>query len=148
MNKRIIKEWCRDLFVAFVAGTLVGLFFYFNAKPAKADEVSWITDDDAVYCIMGEARGEGYDGMIACAEALRNRGSVKGVYGCQAKFKEPQWVWERARKAWRESAHTNTVLGAQYWGSLVVDQHWIKRMEKAGYTHTLTVKNTAFYREG
>lgn len=150
-----MKVSIREFFEGALLVTLtivfyVGLFllllraFILNTVAYGAE----IDEDTAVYCVMGEARGEGYDGMLACSEAIRNRGTLKGVYGCQAKFTEPQWVWDQARKAWRTSAHTNTVGGAQYWASLKVDQAWIKRMEKAGFVHTLTVKNTAFYKEG
>lgn len=105
-----------------------------------------ITDEQAVRCIMGEARGEGYDGMLAHAEAIRNRGHLKGVYGCKAKFSEPEYVWAKARKAWKESEHTATVKGADHWGSIIVDRAWIDLMERKDFIHTATIKNTAFYK--
>lgn len=114
-----------------------------------ADE---ITEEQAVHCILGEARAEGYDAMLAHAEAIRNRGHLKGVYGCRANFeKEMSYIKakgidKQAKKAWAESKTSNTVDGAQYWGSLLVDGDWIKKMQKYGYKKTAVVKNTAFYR--
>ena len=86
--------------------------------------------NDLIHCVMGESRGEGYLGMVYLSEALRNRGTKSGVYGCQAEFEEPEWVWEQARKAWKESATTNYVKGADHWGSTIVDKKWIKKMDK------------------
>lgn len=66
---------------------------------------------------MGEARNQSYACQVATAEALRNRGTTRGVYGCTAQFSEPEWVWARARRAWAESAHSNYVHGADHWES-------------------------------
>jgi hypothetical protein len=66
---------------------------------------------------MGEARNQSYVCQVATAEALRNRGTTDGVYGCKASFKEPAWVWRRAEKAWKESATSNLVKGASHWES-------------------------------
>ena len=89
---------------------------FMSALPALADEPQ---EDQAVRCLMGEARGESYQAIIAHAEAYRNRfaryGKVWGVDGCKWRGQEPAWAWERVRKAWRESAGTNLVNGADHW---------------------------------
>jgi len=130
-------------------------------KTAFASAVS-IDTETAVHCIMGEARLDYMRGDIYSfsyhAEALRNRGTTKGVYGCKErwgrtldKYKEDvaycelKGLFKVARKAWLESKNTNYVKGAQYWGSLSIDQDWIKKMEKSGYVKTATTKTTAFY---
>ena len=102
--------------------------------------------DEIVKCILGEARGEGYDGMVAIAEAIRNRGTLRGVYGCRAVFNEPKWVWDLGRKAWEESEHTQIVKGADHWGSTKVDGKWIARMEKT-MTFKAQVKNHKFFKQ-
>lgn len=76
-----------------------------------------IRPDDAVRAIMGEARGESYLGKVAIAEAVRARGTLKGVYGFKAKFSEPDRVWDEARRAWEESKKTNLTKGATVWGN-------------------------------
>lgn len=110
-----------------------------------------IPEDQAIKCILGEARGEGYDSMLAHAEAIRSRGHLKGVYGCKADYSgemaylRSRGILEQAKRAWEASRTSNTVKGAQYWASLIVDKDWIKKMEKAGYIRTATINNTAFY---
>lgn len=72
-----------------------------------------------VRAIIGEAASEGYEGMLAVAEGIRNRGTLKGVYGFNADFvdKEPDWVWEQASKAWDASKSSDTIKGATHWES-------------------------------
>ncbi len=108
-----------------------------------------IPDALAVRCIIGEASGEGKQGMIYLASALHNRGTTKGVYGCQADKRidaQPAYVWQNALYAWNLAKQNDSVNGADHWGSLTVDQNWLKTMKKAGYTQTLIYKNHVFYR--
>ncbi|MGN6643385.1 MAG: hypothetical protein ACTHKU_10355, partial [Verrucomicrobiota bacterium] len=64
-----------------------------------------IPDQSAIRAIVGEAANQGYRGMLAVAGAIRNRGTLQGVYGLHnpIALKQPQWVWARARQAWSES---------------------------------------------
>lgn len=71
-----------------------------------------VTEEEAVRCIMGEARGESFEGKVAVGEIIRRRGSTEGLYGCKAKFKEPKRVWDEARRAWRLSERTKTTKDA------------------------------------
>jgi len=122
----------------------LALLFILLFVPIAHAEIDSCT---AVKCIMGEARGEPYKGKVAIASALRNRGTIKGVYGCKATFSEPEWVWEQARRAWLESAIKDVVNGASFWGSIKVDKKWIARMAKT-MIKTVKVGNHVFYREG
>lgn len=78
-----------------------------------------VSEADAVRTIVGEAAGEGARGMRAVASVLRTRGSLAGFYGYKAKHvdKQPAWVWEQARRAWRESATKNYANGATHFES-------------------------------
>ena len=88
-----------------------------------------IDEKIVIHCGLGEARGEGYKGLVAVFEAIRNRGHLNGVYGCQAKFDEPEWVWDLARKAWASSASSNLVKGADHWESTSFKvPYWAKDM--------------------
>ena len=113
-----------------------------------------IPEQTAIVCLLGEARGEGYTSLLYHAEALRNRATINGVYGCKARLaKEWPYLQARglvgqARQAWRESETTDFTHGATYWGSLLVDQKWIAKMEKSGFTQTAKIKNTVFYKAG
>lgn len=102
----------RAIFDGVVAVCLILCFC--GVSEAKIDE------KQAVRAIVGEAAGEPYVGKVALAEAIRNRGTLKGVYGLNGKHvdKEPSWVWRDARRAWEESAKTNLVKGADHWESV------------------------------
>lgn len=104
----------------------------------------------AIRAIIGEAGNQGYTGMLAIAGAIRNRGTLKGVYGVTAKHisKEPQWVFDLAKKAWVESATNDITNGATHWGSTKVDGKWIKKMERNGFVKTFEHKEHKFYKKG
>lgn len=112
-----------------------------------------IPEETAVHCILGEARGEGYASMLGHAEALRTRGSTRGVYGCNVNLnKEMPYlratgILTQARQAWEASKTSKTVSGAQFWASKIVDGKWATRMRKAGFVLTATIGNTEFYKE-
>lgn len=95
-------------------------------SPKKLD----IPQDKAIRAILGEAENQGFIGMVAVGEGLRNRGSLKGVNGFKAivvkdgnyyrKSKkglrkiEPAIV-AQATKAWEASKTSNLVHGADHW---------------------------------
>lgn len=93
--------------------TLLLILACFCANLAYPDEID---DNKAIRAIIGEASNQGYQGMLAVAVGIRNRGSLQGVYGLQAKHvdKEPQWVFESARRAWKESAHNHLHRGTHW----------------------------------
>lgn len=81
-----------------------------------------LRDQDAIHAIVGEAANQGYRGMLAVAGAIRNRGTLAGVYGLQNPMadKQPHRVWMQARAAWRESATNDITLGATHWENVRV----------------------------
>lgn len=101
--------------------------------------------EKVIHCILGEARGEGLEGMTAVAEAIRNRGTLSGVYGCNAAFNEPQYVWDLAAKAWELSKDSNLVAGADHWASLKIDKKW-DSWAAARMTFTAKIGSHNFYR--
>ncbi len=103
------------------------------------------TDMDAIRCVVGEAEDQGMDGMIAVAEAIRNRGYLKGVYGCKSarSLEASMKVWENAMEAWRVSEHTNSVYGADHWHSVREKKAW---WEKYG-TFTAKIGDHKFYKD-
>ena len=101
IDKRTYRRHCESAHTLLIAIFLAVILLFIAIGTAEADE---IPRDVAVHCILGEARDQGLDGLTAVAEALRNRGTTKGVYGCKATFKEPKWVWDMGRKAWNQSA--------------------------------------------
>lgn len=83
--------------------------------------------------------------MLAVACAIRNRGTLKGVFGSRAKHvdKQPKWVFDRARKAWAESANKDITGGANHWENVKAfgKPYWADSMTK-----TVLVKDHQFYR--
>lgn len=102
------------LWIGSILFCMIFWFFVFAIGLAHADK---IPEDVAVQCILGEARGESKLGMIAVAEAIRNRGHLKGVYGCDSKFKVKKSTRSLAKLAWRVSKNTNVVKLGDHWHS-------------------------------
>ena len=78
------------------------------------------TSVDVPACIVGEAEDQGYEGMVAVAHAIRNRGNISGVDGCKAervvKKLYSQHVYEQAVKAWKSSRRSkDSTNGADHW---------------------------------
>ena len=98
-----------------------------------------------VKAIVGEASNQGYKGMLMIAVGIRNRGTLKGVYGRNATHcnNEPEWVWEMANKAWKESEH-NRIHSGTNWEN-------IKAFGKPKWADSMTVvaeyKDHIFYKE-
>ena len=118
---------------------------------------SEIEEDKAIHCILGEVRGEyaqyGYTSFLASAEALRNRNTTKGVYGCNAQFEGEmpyiisKGLVEEAKRAWYASRTSQMTQGATFWGSTITDKVWIVQMQRKGYKRTLTVGHTEYYKK-
>lgn len=116
---RPIEDWIAILIVTVGAVAILS-----SCETAHAET---ITNDKAVHAILGEARGEGYAGMYAVACAIRNRGTLEGVYGAGADISDarPQ-TWARALSAWQNSATGPDVThGATHWESTDFDRpYW------------------------
>ena len=99
----------------------------------------------AVRAIVGEAANQGERGMLAVAGAIRNRGTLRGVYGVKNPIadRQPAWVWARAEKAWRESATNDVTHGATHWENCRAfgTPAWARSM-----TVTATIKDHTFFK--
>ena len=104
----------------------------------------------AVNAIIGEAEGESQKGKVAVACAIRNRGTLKGVYGEKAPRVTKQLysakVKSDAQKAWNESADQQAcsfIDGADHWeGTKFKTPYWAKGMKV-----TATIGSQRFYRK-
>ena len=119
---------------------VVAALLFVLALWAFAEEV-----DNNVRAIIGEASNQGYQGMLAVAVGIRNRGTLQGVYGVNAKHidQEPQWVWDMAEKAWAESKD-NRIHTGTHWENIKAfgEPYWVKSMVEV-YRH----KDHIFYKE-
>lgn len=104
-----------------------------------------IPETEAVRAIVGEAANQGYRGMLGVAGAIRNRGTLQGVYGGRSPMpdRQPDWVWEQARAAWRESATNDITLGATHWENMKAfgTPAWAATMHL-----TVVIKDHRFFR--
>lgn len=106
---------------------------------------SQVADSQAILAIVGEAENQGLTGMTAIGEAIRNRGTLSGVYGLKSPRvkKAPKWVFAMAREAWEASETSNLVKGAQFWESTdFKTPYWAK-----GMIETAHIGKHKFYRE-
>lgn len=77
-----------------------------------------IPADQAVNAILGEAANQPYQSMLGIACAIRNRGSLKGVYGANNFTAQhcPAAIRARAARAWTQSAQHDITAGCRYFG--------------------------------
>jgi hypothetical protein len=112
-------DWMDELLPIVIGIILTITLFCAQAPVARAGE---IPREKAIPCLLGEAEAEGYTGLLALAHALRNRGSTKGVYGCNAPRVKSRAYSSRtlvlAIKAWEESRLGYDITeGADHWQS-------------------------------
>lgn len=109
------------------------------------------SDAQAVHAIMGEARGESWLGKCYVASAIRNRGTLKGVYGLRVPLarlkKEPARVWAEAKRAW-QLCKVRPVTNATHWGGVKCDKLWIAKAKRSSkFTDFKIVGNQCYFKE-
>jgi hypothetical protein len=72
----------------------------------------------AVDAIIGEAGNQSFATQVAVACAIRNRGTLAGVYGVNNPVvqKATAKVRARALRAWQASARRDVVMGCRFFG--------------------------------
>lgn len=106
-----------------------------------------VPDKSAVLAIIGEAENQGADGMLAVACAIRNRGTLKGVYGVKAprvvKGLYSKKTYQMAEKAWNDSKRVDVTNGATHWENIKAfgKPYWVASMRE-----TYRLKDHVFYR--
>lgn len=122
---------------------LVVLLFLLPGRGIAAQ----VSSADAVRAIAGEAEGEGARGMLGVACAIRNRGTLKGVYGLHAPRVRsgrvsPQ-VLRKAAQAWNTSKGVDITGGADHWHNLKREgpRKWTKKYDK-----TAVIGRHVFYK--
>lgn len=106
--------------------------------------------DRAINAIIGESEGEPFRGKLAVACAIRNRGTLKGVYGERAprvlSKKYSASILKDATLAWDKSGNKDAcsfIGGASFWeGMAFPAPSWAKNM-----TVTATIGRQRFYKE-
>lgn len=120
------KMACR----AILGLVLVDFLGYSN--PAFSQEIPVTL---AVKAIIGEAENQGFQGMLAVACTIRNRGTLHGVYGLHSPrvlcCKYSHRTYKLAQRAWKLSKHEDITHGATNWNNTKRegDNYWTKKMK-------------------
>jgi hypothetical protein len=117
--------------------------FSFLSLPVHAA----ISDSKAVNTILGEAAGESYQGKLAIACVIRNRGSIQGFYGAN----RPQVWYDKqgkkaladCQKAWSESATNDITHGCNLEGGKIDDNYFLIKLK---LKPVMTIGNQRFYK--
>lgn len=125
---------------------IIACFGSYLIGTIDAEASTKLNTKDVIRAIIGEAADQGKRGMLAVACAIRNRGTLKGVYGLHAPHvdSEPDWVWRLAEKAWADSADVDIVFGADHWENTddFVRPYWAKNMKE-----TVKIGKHQFYKQ-
>jgi len=147
MNDKSGKTYDLFMMYAVLLLTVFGFLFLFKGCAVA----SGISDENAVRAIIGEAENQGYQGMKAVACGIRNRGTLKGVYGLNAprvkKHKYSEQTEAMALVAWETSSDPDECRflgGARYWENVKAfgKPTWASKMIET-YRH----KDHVFYKE-
>lgn len=108
-----------------------------------------INNKQAILAIIGEAENQDWEGMYAVACAIRNRGTLKGVYGIYAlrviNHKYSKFTYALAELAWHNSEYRKDDItnGATHWENINAfgKPYWVKDM-----VETFRYKDHVFYK--
>lgn len=104
------------------------------------------SEEDAIKVIVGESADQGFKGMVAVGEVIRNKHSLRGFCGFHAKHSasEPQWIWKQARKAWLASKTSHLTKGANHFENVNAfgSPYWVKNS-----VETFRYRDHIFYLE-
>jgi hypothetical protein len=118
--------------VAALIGAMLGFVTPSSADSGLKTRDSRLDPQSAIRAIVGEAANQGAVGMHAVASAIRNRGTLRGVYGAKNPIadRQPAYVWQRARDAWSRSATNDITFGATHWENVKAfgSPYWSKSM--------------------
>lgn len=124
---------------------LIGLWFFTLPDVANAEDIN---EENLLHCVLGEARSQGYNEMLAIAEVIRRRGSTKGVYGCFVDFSneigymEAVGIIKVAKKAISASKTTNSSNYATHFEGIKFKKpKWAYSMQEVA-----RIGDTVFYR--
>lgn len=136
------------LFSTLLVKVLLILWVLIDSRPIYAQNKGIMDSEQVILCVIGEAEDQGYDGMLAIAYAIRNRQTLKGVYGCKAKRvinrQYDDLTYKEAKKAWEASASGKDItMGATHWENIKQfgKPYWVKKMKK-----TVQIKDHVFYK--
>lgn len=137
---RMFARWAYTI-IGFI---ITGLIIMLSSGCAYSSEDK-IPKDKVILAVIGEAEDQDFIGMIGIACAIRNRGTLKGVYGLNAprviNHKYSQGTYDLAYEAVEIASNERTldyctfIKGADYWESIKFKKsYWAKDMVET-YRH-------------
>ena len=104
-----------------------------------------LNQNDCVRAVIGEGAGEPYKCQVALCAVIRNRGSLKGIYGFNSKHinREPKYIFKQVNRAWLESAKYDPTHGANMFGGICDDWYFINKLK---LRPIMTIGHTRFYK--
>ena len=115
------------------------------ALALAANARAGVPDNQAVRAILGEGANQPYAAKLAIACVIRNRGSLRGVYGITNEL--PQHCSARMRndalRAWRESATHDVTGGCKYFGCPTDAWYFVGKLH---FHPVMTIGTTTFYK--
>ena len=106
-----------------------------------------LNEAQAVHAIMGESSGECYQGKLWVACIIRNRHSLKGIYGANVSQawldRQPLKAKRDAIKAWHESQKYDVTHGCMMFGNLQDDHYFIGKLHLKPFR---TIGHQRFYK--
>ena len=117
-------------------------------SPAFASQPIPFTTNNIIVAMIGEAEGESFEGKVAVACAILNRGTLKGVYGLHAKraVRTPRLskLYLTCLEALREAKKHDITKGSTNWENVNAfgQPYWASSMIK-----TVKIGNHQFYRK-
>lgn len=137
-------EWNYIVCVGAIVFALCVILFSYSLSYAY-------TDEQAIKSIIGEAENQGQIGMLYVACAIRNRGTLSGVYGSHSKrvlkelyssktYIQSTWAWAESIK----SPYCNELGGATNWENI---NQFGKPKWAMGMVETFRYRDHVFYAE-
>lgn len=112
---------------------------------------STVSDKQAVLAIIGEAENQGFKGLLAVACAIRNRGTLQGVYGLHnprvIHHRYSQKTYLLAKKAWAMSKTIDITKRATGWGNAKDINEFAKARWWKNCIVVARIKDHIFYTE-
>lgn len=144
--------WINDVFMMAIMTILVLVLIFLMNTDAEAKTTNKISVNYShlvALAIIGEAEGESYQGKLAVAYAIINRGNLQGVYGLNAPRvkgrKYSDKTYKEALKAYKQALNNpskDITHGATHWeGTAFKTPYWAKSM-----TETVTIGKQRFYK--
>lgn len=121
---------------------LIVLTVFGGILPVFGYNYPLLDTNKVIHAVVMESSAEPYQAQVAICAVIRNRGSLHGVYGANAKRHESKKVYAQVTKAWIESATNDPTHGCDMFGGIIDDKYF----KMIGLKPVMTIGHTRFYK--